>query len=162
MNVGTSWNILRPETVESLMYLWRFTGNKTYQDWGWNIFQAFEKNCRINSGYVGLRDVSFLLHYWWPFPSMSFILGCSWFMWKWYFPSEFPLIKWYLSFNMYVGLVLWILLNCSICIKIHLISNWDLSAWLKLLCQRTNKYFSLSLWDYWPSFMDAHYICGRQ
>ncbi|KAJ8486382.1 hypothetical protein OPV22_018867 [Ensete ventricosum] len=57
MNVGTSWNILRPETVESLMYLWRFTGNKTYQDWGWNIFQAFEKNCRIDSGYVGLRDV---------------------------------------------------------------------------------------------------------
>ncbi|CAL9084800.1 unnamed protein product [Musa textilis] len=57
MNVGTSWNILRPETVASLMYLWWFTGNKTYQDWGRNIFQAFEKNCRINSGYVGLRDV---------------------------------------------------------------------------------------------------------
>ncbi|XP_052152778.1 mannosyl-oligosaccharide 1,2-alpha-mannosidase MNS1-like [Oryza glaberrima] len=58
MNVGTSWNILRPETVESLMYLWRLTGNKTYQDWGWDIFQAFEKNSRIESGYVGLRDVN--------------------------------------------------------------------------------------------------------
>ncbi|XP_058113621.1 mannosyl-oligosaccharide 1,2-alpha-mannosidase MNS1-like isoform X5 [Magnolia sinica] len=58
MNVGTSWNILRPETVESLMYLWRFTGNKTYQEWGWNIFQAFEKNSRIDSGYVGLKDVN--------------------------------------------------------------------------------------------------------
>lgn len=58
MNVGTSWNILRPETVESLMYLWRYTGNKTYQEWGWNIFQAFEKNSRIESGYVGLKDVS--------------------------------------------------------------------------------------------------------
>ncbi|KAG2568570.1 hypothetical protein PVAP13_7NG326100 [Panicum virgatum] len=58
MSVGTSWNILRPETVESLMYLWRLTGNKTYQDWGWDIFQAFEKNSRIESGYVGLRDVS--------------------------------------------------------------------------------------------------------
>ncbi|XP_028774139.1 mannosyl-oligosaccharide 1,2-alpha-mannosidase MNS1-like isoform X2 [Neltuma alba] len=57
MNVGTSWNILRPETVESLFYLWRFTGNKTYQEWGWNIFQAFEKNSRIETGYVGLRDV---------------------------------------------------------------------------------------------------------
>ncbi|KAL5675064.1 hypothetical protein ACJX0J_011195, partial [Zea mays] len=56
MGVGTSWNILRPETVESLMYLWRLTGNKTYQDWGWDIFQAFEKNSRIESGYVGLRD----------------------------------------------------------------------------------------------------------
>lgn len=58
MSVGTSWNILRPETVESLFYLWRLTGNKTYQDWGWNIFQAFEKNSRIESGYVGLKDVN--------------------------------------------------------------------------------------------------------
>ncbi|CAH9077003.1 unnamed protein product [Cuscuta europaea] len=58
MSVGTSWNILRPETVESLFYLWRLTGNRTYQDWGWNIFQAFEKNCRIESGYVGLKDVN--------------------------------------------------------------------------------------------------------
>jgi mannosyl-oligosaccharide alpha-1,2-mannosidase len=59
MSVGTSWNILRPETVESLFYLWRLTGNKTYQEWGWNIFQAFEKNSRVESGYVGLKDVSF-------------------------------------------------------------------------------------------------------
>ncbi|XP_062154182.1 mannosyl-oligosaccharide 1,2-alpha-mannosidase MNS1 [Alnus glutinosa] len=58
MSVGTSWNILRPETVESLFYLWRVTGNKTYQEWGWNIFQAFEKNSRIDSGYVGLKDVN--------------------------------------------------------------------------------------------------------
>ncbi|KAL9664755.1 hypothetical protein QQ045_020162 [Rhodiola kirilowii] len=58
MSVGTSWNILRPETVESLFYLWRITGNKTYQEWGWNIFQAFEKKSRIESGYVGLKDVN--------------------------------------------------------------------------------------------------------
>ncbi|KAJ4826381.1 mannosyl-oligosaccharide alpha-1,2-mannosidase [Turnera subulata] len=58
MSVGTSWNILRPETVESLFYLWRFTGNKTYREWGWNIFQAFEKNSRIETGYVGLKDVN--------------------------------------------------------------------------------------------------------
>ncbi|KAG6763322.1 hypothetical protein POTOM_030736 [Populus tomentosa] len=58
MSVGTSWNILRPETVESLFYLWRLTGNRTYQEWGWNIFQAFEKNSRIETGYVGLKDVN--------------------------------------------------------------------------------------------------------
>ncbi|KAG8657628.1 mannosyl-oligosaccharide 1,2-alpha-mannosidase MNS1 isoform X2 [Manihot esculenta] len=56
MSVGTSWNILRPETIESLFYLWRLTGNKTYQEWGWNIFQAFEKNSRHETGYVGLKD----------------------------------------------------------------------------------------------------------
>ncbi|KAL5823574.1 hypothetical protein ACOSQ4_021474 [Xanthoceras sorbifolium] len=58
MTVGTSWNILRPETIESLFYLWRLTGNKTYKEWGWNIFQAFEKNSRVESGYVGLKDVN--------------------------------------------------------------------------------------------------------
>ncbi|GER53688.1 Mannosyl-oligosaccharide 1,2-alpha-mannosidase [Striga asiatica] len=58
MSVGTSWNILRPETIESLFYLWRLTGNKTYKEWGWNIFQAFEKNSRVESGYVGLKDVN--------------------------------------------------------------------------------------------------------
>ncbi|XP_027918390.1 mannosyl-oligosaccharide 1,2-alpha-mannosidase MNS1-like isoform X2 [Vigna unguiculata] len=58
MSVGTSWNIQRPETIESLFYLWRFTGNKTYQEWGWNIFQAFENNTRLETGYVGLKDVT--------------------------------------------------------------------------------------------------------
>ncbi|CAA0829542.1 Mannosyl-oligosaccharide 1-2-alpha-mannosidase MNS1 [Striga hermonthica] len=58
MSVGTSWNILRPETIESLFYLWRLTGNETYKEWGWNIFQAFEKNSRVESGYVGLKDVN--------------------------------------------------------------------------------------------------------
>eukprot|EP00250_Pteridium_aquilinum_P012694 c20880_g1_i1 orf=430-2277(+) len=58
MVVGTSWNIMRPETVESLMYLWRTTGDNIYRDWGWDIFQAFEKQSRTDSGYVGLRDVN--------------------------------------------------------------------------------------------------------
>ncbi len=32
--------LLRPETIESLWYLYYVTGNKTYQDWGWSIFQV--------------------------------------------------------------------------------------------------------------------------
>uniref|UniRef100_A0A0R0GKX7 alpha-1,2-Mannosidase n=1 Tax=Glycine max TaxID=3847 RepID=A0A0R0GKX7_SOYBN len=47
-----------PETIESLFYLWCFTGNKTYREWGWNIFQAFENKSRIETGYVGLKDVN--------------------------------------------------------------------------------------------------------
>ena len=35
--------LLRPETIESLWYLYYVTGNKTYQDWGWNIFQVKRK-----------------------------------------------------------------------------------------------------------------------
>ena len=57
MNVGTSWSIMRPETVESFMYLWRKTGDQKYRDWGWDIFQAFETQSRTPTGYVGLRDV---------------------------------------------------------------------------------------------------------
>lgn len=33
-------NLLRPETVESLFYLYRGTKNETYRTWGWNIFQV--------------------------------------------------------------------------------------------------------------------------
>lgn len=51
-------NILRPETVESLFYLYRATGNRVYQEWGWQIFSAFEKHSKIESGgYSGLQNV---------------------------------------------------------------------------------------------------------
>ncbi|KAI8518400.1 Endoplasmic reticulum mannosyl-oligosaccharide 1,2-alpha-mannosidase [Branchiostoma belcheri] len=43
-------NLLRPETVESLFYLYRLTGDKQYRDWGWKIFQAFEKYTKVLSG----------------------------------------------------------------------------------------------------------------
>ncbi len=34
------------------------TGNRTYQDWGWEIFKAFERHARVDSGgYSSLADV---------------------------------------------------------------------------------------------------------
>ncbi|KAG6856831.1 Mannosyl-oligosaccharide 1,2-alpha-mannosidase mns3 [Tephrocybe sp. NHM501043] len=39
-----------PETVESLFLAYRLTGDQLYRDHGWNIFQAIEKHCRIESG----------------------------------------------------------------------------------------------------------------
>jgi len=50
--------ILRPETVESFFYMYRFTGNKTYQDWGWDVYVAINKSCRVENGWVGIRDVT--------------------------------------------------------------------------------------------------------
>lgn len=41
-------NLLRPETVESFFYLYRFTGDKKYQDWGWEILQSFNKYTRVS------------------------------------------------------------------------------------------------------------------
>ena len=34
-------NLLRPEFLESLFYMYQITGNTTYQDWAWNIFQVW-------------------------------------------------------------------------------------------------------------------------
>lgn len=33
-------NLLRPEFVESLWTMYQITGNTTFQDWGWKIFQV--------------------------------------------------------------------------------------------------------------------------
>jgi mannosyl-oligosaccharide alpha-1,2-mannosidase len=50
--------IMRPETVETLFVMYRLTGDQKYRDWGWEIAQAIEKNCKTKFGYAGLRDVS--------------------------------------------------------------------------------------------------------
>lgn len=50
--------LLRPETVESLFIVYRLTGDKKYQDYGWNIFQAIEKHAKVPSGgYSSLNNV---------------------------------------------------------------------------------------------------------
>ncbi|CAK5284806.1 unnamed protein product, partial [Mycena citricolor] len=50
--------ILRPETVESLFIAWRLTGHPKFRDYGWEIFQAIEKHCRIpDGGYAGVLNV---------------------------------------------------------------------------------------------------------
>ncbi|XP_069478835.1 mannosyl-oligosaccharide 1,2-alpha-mannosidase IC isoform X2 [Ambystoma mexicanum] len=49
--------ILRPEVVESYMYLWRFTHDPKYRQWGWDVVQALEKYCMVETGFSGIRDV---------------------------------------------------------------------------------------------------------
>jgi len=50
--------LLRPETVETYFILWRLTHDKRYRDWGWEVVEALEKQCRINSGgFSGIKDV---------------------------------------------------------------------------------------------------------
>ncbi len=54
-------NLLRPETVESLFVLWRVTGQEKYREWGWQIFQAFERHCRVSGGgYSSIKDVTMM------------------------------------------------------------------------------------------------------
>lgn len=54
---GARTYLLRPETVESLFILYRVTGDKMYQDWAWDIFQAIEKHCKTRYGYSGVKSV---------------------------------------------------------------------------------------------------------
>uniref|UniRef100_A0A8C6KK37 alpha-1,2-Mannosidase n=1 Tax=Nothobranchius furzeri TaxID=105023 RepID=A0A8C6KK37_NOTFU len=49
--------ILRPEVIETYLYMWRFTHDPKYREWGWEAVQALEKHCRVEGGYSGLRDV---------------------------------------------------------------------------------------------------------
>ncbi|XP_073428373.1 mannosyl-oligosaccharide 1,2-alpha-mannosidase IA-like isoform X2 [Dendrobates tinctorius] len=49
--------LLRPEVVESYLYLWRLTHNPKYREWGWEIVQALDTYCRIENGFSGIRDV---------------------------------------------------------------------------------------------------------
>jgi mannosyl-oligosaccharide alpha-1,2-mannosidase len=52
-------NLLRPETVESLFLMYRFTGDPKYRQWGWEIFLSFVRYCRIHGGgYSSLADVT--------------------------------------------------------------------------------------------------------
>ncbi|XP_063604139.1 endoplasmic reticulum mannosyl-oligosaccharide 1,2-alpha-mannosidase-like [Penaeus indicus] len=49
--------LLRPETVESLWYMYHLTGNKTFQDWGWQMFQGIENYCKVENGYTSIGNV---------------------------------------------------------------------------------------------------------
>uniref|UniRef100_A0A665WCJ3 alpha-1,2-Mannosidase n=1 Tax=Echeneis naucrates TaxID=173247 RepID=A0A665WCJ3_ECHNA len=51
-------NLLRPETVESLFYMYRFTKDTKYRDWGWEILQNFNKYTKVpGGGYTSINNV---------------------------------------------------------------------------------------------------------
>lgn len=53
--------MLRPEAVESLFIAFRLTGDEKYRKHGWDIFQAIEAHCRVETGgYTGLLNVDAL------------------------------------------------------------------------------------------------------
>jgi len=54
---GGAFNIGRPETAESLYVLWYYTRDPKYREWGWQIFEAFEKHAFTPSGWCSPPDV---------------------------------------------------------------------------------------------------------
>ncbi|PVH95346.1 glycoside hydrolase family 47 protein [Periconia macrospinosa] len=51
-------NLQRPETVESLFYLWRITGDDIYREWGWDMFENFVKHTIVHNGGGGFTSVN--------------------------------------------------------------------------------------------------------
>ena len=43
-------NLQRPETVESLFYMWRITGDVMYREWGWEMFTSFLEYTAVEGG----------------------------------------------------------------------------------------------------------------
>ncbi|KAI9797025.1 MAG: mannosyl-oligosaccharide alpha-1,2-mannosidase [Piccolia ochrophora] len=55
-----SHNLQRPETVESLFYMWRITGDEMYRSWGWDMFKAFVNHTAAPEGigFTSLANVN--------------------------------------------------------------------------------------------------------
>ncbi|PHH65505.1 hypothetical protein CDD81_2285 [Ophiocordyceps australis] len=53
-------NLQRPETVESLFYMWRITGDVRYREWGWDMFVSFVNYTAVEDrgGFSSLSDAS--------------------------------------------------------------------------------------------------------
>ena len=57
---GDVHNLQRPETVETLLYMWRITGDIVYREWGWEIFEKFINHTAVadSGGFTSLGDVT--------------------------------------------------------------------------------------------------------
>jgi mannosyl-oligosaccharide alpha-1,2-mannosidase len=53
-------NLQRPETVESLFYMWRITEDVQYRDWGWEMFTSFMNYTAVEDkgGFTSLTDAN--------------------------------------------------------------------------------------------------------
>lgn len=55
-------NLQRPETVESLFYMWRITGDEKYREWGWEMFKSFMNYTAVDlgGGFTSLRNADII------------------------------------------------------------------------------------------------------
>lgn len=55
---GALYSLQRPETAETLMYLYRMTGEEQYRMYGGEIIDAILQHSKVANGFSGLRDVN--------------------------------------------------------------------------------------------------------
>ena len=49
--------ILRPESVESVYIMWKFTGLQKYRDYAWDMFKGINRSCRVPGGFAAITGV---------------------------------------------------------------------------------------------------------
>lgn len=55
--IGNAIYDLRPETLESVFYYYRLTGDKKYQDLAWKLYLAIESYAKTNAGFTRIDNV---------------------------------------------------------------------------------------------------------
>ncbi|KAL8730430.1 MAG: hypothetical protein Q9166_004068 [cf. Caloplaca sp. 2 TL-2023] len=52
-------NLQRPETVETLFYMWRITEDEKYREWGWEMFSSFVNYTQLggDAGFTSVANV---------------------------------------------------------------------------------------------------------
>lgn len=56
-SVHTSY-LNRPETIESVLYMWRITGDTEWQERGWQMFASWVTHCMTDVGFSAIYDVN--------------------------------------------------------------------------------------------------------
>lgn len=47
----------RPETIESVFYMWRITGDQKWQERGWQMFSSWVTHCMTDVGFSSIQSV---------------------------------------------------------------------------------------------------------
>ncbi|KAG0148352.1 hypothetical protein CROQUDRAFT_60737 [Cronartium quercuum f. sp. fusiforme G11] len=49
-----------PNTIEAVFYMWRLTGERRWQDKGWEMFTSWVQECITDTGFAELENASYL------------------------------------------------------------------------------------------------------
>lgn len=50
-------NLLRPEAIEAVFYMWYYTGDPKYRNWAVTMWKPFVKHCKVKFGFSAAADV---------------------------------------------------------------------------------------------------------
>ena len=65
MRHNEKYYILRPEVIETYFYMWRFTKEQKYRDWGWEAVQVGPSSLSLQTWPDGMaNEYSIRLWFW--------------------------------------------------------------------------------------------------